>query len=158
MRKARVRSVRYAVVIALFLASMPACRALAEHTGIGVVVVDPPADSPEATVRAALLAAMQEDEAKGWKAFRALLHPSQLTPPRRLQDWRRLRFERLRKQWPLYVLDPARASFRVVRQRKRHGGRIQLYVANRRSTVPTPCTLAPRPGGKGGWAIVNCSL
>ena len=128
--------------------------------------------TPEAVVQAALVAALVEDEDKGFKAYLALIHPSR-TGKRRgrsgrrgasksVDRIRRYSWKRFRKQAPDYVLTESAGGFALVRtdpaQITQSTRMVRLFLApinNEHRGAATPIRLE-RSGD--GWLIVANSL
>ncbi|MGM0575452.1 MAG: hypothetical protein ACQEXJ_06950 [Myxococcota bacterium] len=112
----------------------------------------------EAVIAEAIQAALEEDEAKGWRQFEALLHSGQKLAPHSLQNWREFNFSSFRRKVDLYVKDDAEGvAFEVVRVDELPGDRVKLFIRNEKSS-PTPCTVKKDPEADGAWRIHNCSL
>lgn len=132
--------------------------------------------SPEATVQAALVAALEADESKGFEAYLALVHPSRKGTrkgaskskarrggkSRAVELIRRYSWKRFKSHARDYVLPESRGGFTLVRmdpptptEATRH---VRIFVAplnNPRRSIPTPIRME-RSGER--WLITANSL
>ena len=132
--------------------------------------------SPEATVQAALVAALETDEIKAFEAYIALVHPSRKrNTPRRgkakkktdsksrsVELIRRYSWKRFRAQVRDYVLPESNGGFTMARMDPPTltptTQRVRIFVAptnNTRRTLPPPIRLE-RSGER--WLITANSL
>ena len=134
------------------------------------------AGSPEATVQAALVAALEADESTGFEAYLALVHPSRKGmrkgasksklrrggKSRAVELIRRYSWKRFKSHAKDYVLPESRGGFTLVRmdpptptKATRH---VRIFVAplnNPRRSIPTPIRME-RLGQR--WLITANSL
>jgi len=130
--------------------------------------------TPEAVIQAALVAALEPDEDKGFQAYLALVHPSRKGQrvkrsgerrsgaSRSIEQIRRYSWRRFRKQAPDYILPASTGGFTLARMDP-----VEILPSTRRVRlfiVPTnnPRRLSPPPmrlerSGK-GWLITANSL
>ncbi len=111
--------------------------------------------APEEIIARAMAAALDKDEAVGWRRFAELLHPSQ-TSAQSLASWRRYNFAAFRRKVHLYLPEDRSIRFEVDYTEDRGEGRVKLFIENRKSDMPTPCQL--RKDAEGRWRIEVCSL
>ena len=81
--------------------------------GITTTIDDTDPGTPEAVLYDALTAALEKDEAKGWKAFRSLLHSEQLSSAISEKTWRTMNFSTLRRKARLYLEDDGKPSYQL---------------------------------------------
>ena len=128
--------------------------------------------TPEAVVQAALVAALEQDEDKGFRAYLGLVHPSRTGKGRgragkrgsskAIERIRRYSWKRFRKQAPDYVLSESAGGFALARSDPGEvtpaTRMVRLFLApinNERREAATPIRLE-RAGD--GWLIVANSL
>ncbi|NUN12548.1 MAG: hypothetical protein HUU55_02800 [Myxococcales bacterium] len=150
------RYLTYVLLIAFVLTLSAGCRTLKYKMGIATTVDAAEPGTPEATIQAALAAAMQLDEEVAWGQFRQLLHSNEIKSPQGEREWRTMRWPRMRRQVQLFVVDPGKASYKVLNERTLDDGNIEFYLQNSQSDLPTPCTV--KKDTDGAWRITRCSL
>lgn len=144
-------------LVALLLCTA-GCQQVRRLAGIHTTVDAPEAGSPEAVVFDALAAAIESDEAKGWKAFRQLLHSEQLASPISEKTWRTMNFSTLRRKARLYLENDSSPVYKLAYTEDIAPAGIKLFIYNEKSEVPTPCTVNPDPEHDNAWRISICSL
>ena len=106
----------------------------------------------------ALAAALEPDEAKGWKAYRALLHSEQLSSAISEKTWRTMNYSTLRRKARLYLEDDGKPAYKLAYSEGVAPTSLKLFIFNEKSEVPTPCTLKPDATQQNAWRISLCSL
>lgn len=151
-----IRYLTSILLIALMLTAASGCRTIKYKMGISTTVETPEPGTPEATIQAALTTAMKLDEEAAWGEFRQLLHSNEIKSPQGEKEWRTLRWPRMRRQVQLFVVDPAKVSYKILNERVLDDGNIEIYLHNTQSDLPTPCTV--KKDIDGAWRITRCSL
>ena len=165
-----VAGIRTVVVMAIALLALSGHTALAEDSKHRLVQFAQPG-TPEAVIQAALVAALDTDEARGFKAYVGLVHPSRLGRRRGssragsikvIEQLRRYSWKRFRKQAPDYVLAESNGGFALTRTDPAkitpETRMVRFFVApinNKRRLNPTPIRLE-RSGDT--WRITANSL
>ncbi len=126
--------------------------------GIHTTIDAPEAGTPEAVLYDALVAAIEPDEAKGWKAFRGLLHSEQLSSAISEKTWRTMNYSTLRRKARLYLEDDGKPAYKLAYTEDVAPSSLKLFIFNEKSEVPTPCTLKPDVTQNNAWRISLCSL
>jgi hypothetical protein len=148
----------FRLVVALLAAALvlsAGCRQIQLMT-FGITVEEAEPGTPEATIQAALRAAMEPDEDKGWAAFESLLHSTQKESPASKNNWRKMNYAKMRTKWKLFVTDIEGPAFHIQREREQTDGGLEIFLENKRSDLPTPCTV--EQDFDGAWRITKCSL
>lgn len=147
-----------ALAVACLLVLSAGCQDVRRMAGITTTIDNPEAGTPEAVLYDALTAALDADEAKGWKAFRALLHSEQLSSAISEKTWRTMNFSTLRRKARLYLEDDGKPTYKLAYTEDVAPSSIKLFIFNEKSEVPTPCTLKPDAAHNNAWRISLCSL
>ncbi len=147
-----------AVMVAALLLTSVGCQDVRRMAGITTTIDDPDPGTPEAVLYDALTAALDKDEAKGWKAFRSLLHSEQLSSAISEKTWRTMNFSTLRRKARLYLEDDGKPAYQLAYTEDVAPASLKLFIFNEKSEVPTPCTLKPDPAQNNAWRISLCSL
>lgn len=150
--------VTWALALVAILLCTAGCQQVRRMAGIHTTVDAPEAGSPEAVVFDALTAALEPDEAKGWKSFKALLHSDQLASAISEKTWRTMNFSTMRRKAHLYLEDDAQPTYELAYTEDMAPVGLKLFIRNEKSEVPTPCTVNPDPQHGNAWRISICSL
>ena len=150
--------VMWALALTALLLCTAGCQQVRRMAGIHTTVEAPEAGSPEAVVFDALAAALDPNEPKGWKSFKALLHSDQLASPISEKTWRTMNFSALRRKARLYLEDDALPTYKLAYTEDMAPAGLKLFIFNEKSEVPTPCTVHPDPQHNNAWRISMCSL
>ena len=156
MRVARCFLAMLILVLAATAAS--GCQQIRRQLGIRTTIDNPEPGSPESVVRDILTAAIEDDEAKAWQAYRELLHSEQLQSAVSENTWRTMNFPSLRRKARLYLEDDTKPVYQLAYTEDVAPDGRKLFVYNEKSEVPTPCTLKPDPKREGSWRVTLCSL
>jgi len=121
------------------------------------VVRDPDPSTPEGIIARALAAAMNPDEAAGWREFEALLHTSEKLP-NALTSRRQLNWPAMRRKVPLFLVeDETKPIYRWSYVEELPNNTLKIFVHNKES-MPTPCYLRRDAEQDNAWRITTCSL
>ena len=148
----------WALALVALLVCTAGCQQVRRLAGIHTTVESPEAGSPEAVIFDALTAALEPDEAKGWKAFRELLHSDQLVSGISEKTWRTMNFSALRRKSRLYLEDDSLPTYKLAYTEDIAPAGLKLFIYNEKSEVPTPCTVNPDPNHANAGRISICSL
>jgi len=146
------------VALAFAVVSSVGCQQVRRMAGIHTTIDAPEAGTPEAVLFDALAAAIEPDEAKGWKAYRALLHSEQLSSAISEKTWRTMNYSTLRRKARLYLEEDGNLSYKLAYSEEVAPASLKLFIFNEKSEVPTPCTLKPDAAHNNAWRISLCSL
>ena len=133
-----------------------ASEAEVDNDAEGELIKAPPAGSPEAVIQQLLMAAMNPDEAAGWKTTSGLLHSS-MSAQKAQKSYREMNYPASRRKVALFTPDDSKAHFRVTRKTSPSDDKVKLFIHNEKS-MPTPCTLKRDPAAEGAWRVYVCSL
>ena len=150
--------VAWALALVAVLLCAAGCQQVRRLAGIHTTIDAPEPGTPEAVLFDALSAAIEPDEAKGWKAFRALLHSDQLASAISEKTWRTMNFSALRRKARLYLEDDGKPIYKLAYTEDIAPAGLKLFIYNEKSEVPTPCTVNPDPQRANAWRISICSL
>ena len=125
-------------------------------------VTQAPKGSPEALIASALVAAHDEDEKKGFDAYKRLVHPDRRSSAIALVQLRRYSWKRFREQAADYVLAGTKSGFVIVREEpdraSKRGKSARLFIDpinNKKRTYPVPIRFKKHDGD---WYILSNSL
>jgi hypothetical protein len=150
------------IVLLLSLSLVFSSPAVAAKTSTSRTVTQAPKGSPEALIASALIAAHDEDEKKGFDAYKRLVHPDRRSSAIALVQLRRYSWKRFRDQASDYVLSGTDSGFVIVREEparaSKRGKSARLFIDpinNTKRTYPVPIRFKKHDGD---WYILSNSL
>lgn len=155
-------ALRAGIVLLSLSALATAASTHAADAPAGERIVEPAPASPDHVVVEALVAAIDPDEAAGFAAYLALVHPDRRRDADGIAQLRRYSWKRFRKQAADYVLAGTRGGFLLTRrdpvtvtQATTHVRLFLMPINHPRRTSATPIRLQRHDGA---WRITANSL
>ena len=155
MRKHRL--IQWLLLLMLSGFAFTSCRMIKLKLGIGYTVENPDPDSPEAVMQNVLKALTIRDPQKSWSRFLPLLHTHEHGGGY-INTWRKMKFKHMRNVVNYYILDPSTYSFKVKRVQEGLEDTLILYIASKKTDIPTPCKFKRDPHNGNAWRVYSSCL
>lgn len=130
------------------------CKKLKMKLGIGYLIENPAAGTPEKVLQDVLRAISIENVESSWEEFVPLLHSSEKELPSSISNWRQFKFVSMRKKVDYLIIDKSKYSYKLLDSRE-EGESLILFVENKMSDMPTPCRFRLDPLQGNQWKIFN---